>query len=273
MDATARAPLTSCCGCADIDGRRLDTLDWLFLLVAAPFIGSFLAVIAARLPAGKSFIVGRSACPHCGRPLAPRDLVPVLSWILQRRRCRYCSVGISPFYPLMEIGALVVVASAVPIFSGWLLWVSCCFGWTLLTLAAIDQRHMILPDALTLPLIPAGLGVAYLLDPDLVVGHAVGAIAGFLALFFLSWLYRHIRARDGLGLGDAKLLGASGAWVSSSGLPSVIFLAAVTALAVVLVAMLAGQRFSSDDKIPFGLYLCLGTWLVWLFGPLLLPGG
>jgi leader peptidase (prepilin peptidase)/N-methyltransferase len=132
---------------------------------------------------------------------------------------------------------------------------------------------MILPDELTLPLIPAGLGVSYLLDPDRIAGHAIGTVVGFVAFSIIGWLYRQIRGRDGLGMGDAKLLAASGAWVSTSGLPSVVFLSATTGLLVVIAAMLAGRRFSSNDKVPFGSYLCLGTWFVWLFGPLLLSAG
>ena len=96
----------------------------------------------------------------------------------------------------------------------------------------------------------------------------IGVGAGFATFWVVALLYRWLRGREGLGLGDAKFLAASGAWVSFSGLPSVVFLGAATALLVVLGAMVAGRRFSSFDPLPFGLYLCLGTWLVWLFGPL-----
>jgi leader peptidase (prepilin peptidase)/N-methyltransferase len=244
------------------------SLDWLFLIFVAPFIGSFLGVVATRVPAGEPAILGRSVCPHCGHRLAPRDLIPILSWVLQRRRCRYCGATLEFFYPVMEISALLVAVTASWMFSGWLLWVSCGLGWALLTIAAIDHLWMILPDELTLPLIPAGLVVTYLFDPDRVVSHATGAGIGFLAFSVVAWLYRRLRGHDGLGMGDAKLLAASGAWISISGLPSVVFLGAAAALIVVLIAMLWGRRFSSYDAVPFGLYLCLGTWLVWLFGPL-----
>jgi leader peptidase (prepilin peptidase)/N-methyltransferase len=169
----------------------------------------------------------------------------------------------------MEIGALLVAVSAVLLFSGWLVWVSCAFGWVLLAIAAIDYQHMILPDELTVPLIPAGLGIAYVLNPYDLGSHAIGVAAGFATFWLAALLYRWLRGREGLGLGDAKFLAASGAWVSLSGLPSVVFLGAVTALLVVLSATVAGRRFSAFDPVPFGSYLCLGTWLVWLFGPLL----
>lgn len=251
----------------------MNGLDWMFLLMAAPFVGSFLSVVATRLPAGRPVVLGRSVCQQCSHRLAPRDLVPILSWIVQRRRCRYCATPISGFYPLMEIGALLVAISATLVFSGWLLWVSCGFGWSLLAIAAIDYRHMIVPDELTLPLIPAGLGVAYFVDPSEVAGHIFGAGAGFVAFCIIAWVYRRLRSREGLGMGDAKLLAASGAWVAISGLASVVFLGSVLALSGVLGACCLGWRASAYDPLPFGTYLCLGTWLVWLIGPVLLPGG
>jgi leader peptidase (prepilin peptidase) / N-methyltransferase len=249
------------------------SLDRLFLILASPLIGSFLGVVAARLPKGESIVFGRSACPACSHQLAARDLAPFLSWMLQRRRCRYCGAEISVFYPGMEAGALLVALSAAPLFSGWLLWVSCAFGWTLLTLAAIDLRYMILPDVLTLPLIPAGLAVAVLLAPETLLPHAVGAIGGYLAFVVVAWSYRKLRGREGLGMGDAKLLAASGAWVSALALPYVVFLGAITGLLVVLAAMARGEHFSATHKMPLGTYLCLATWLVWLAQAALNPAG
>lgn len=243
-------------------------LDWLFLIVVAPFIGSFLGVLATRIQVKRSIVFGRSACPKCGHRLGWRDLVPVLSWIVQRRRCRYCKASIDAFYPAIEIGAVLVALSAAWQFSGWLLWVSCAFGWILLLLAAIDYLWMVLPDELTLPLIPAGLAVAYLAGSENITSYLAGAVAGFVAFAGLAWLYRRLRGREGLGMGDAKLLAVSGSWVSIVGLPSVVLLAATSALLAVLIATLAGRILRADDKVPFGSYLCFGTWLVWLLGPL-----
>ena len=152
----------------------------------------------------------------------------------------------------MELAAVLVAMSAVVFFSGWLLWVSCAFGWILLTIAAIDYRCFILPDEWTLPLIPAGLAINFLRDANGIQGYVIGALAGFVTFSIISWLYQRIRGRVGLGGGDAKLLAASGAWVSTSGLPSVVFLAATTALLMVMAAMFGGHRFSSNDKVPLG---------------------
>jgi leader peptidase (prepilin peptidase)/N-methyltransferase len=126
-----------------------------------------------------------------------------------------------------------------------------------------------LPDALVLPLIPAGLLVAWLIDPALLPDHLIGAAAGFAVFAAVAWGYRALRGRDGLGGGDVKLLGALGAWVAWQGLPTVVLYAAVSGLLWVLVLSALGKRVHLGRRIPFGLHLCIGGWLVWLYGPLL----
>ncbi len=246
------------------------TLGWLVPVLAAPFVGSFLGLLVERLPAGKGVLFGRSACSHCGQTLGFRDLLPLLSWAVSRGRCRHCGVGLGLFHPAVELAALAVAAWTALVLdgNGWILWAGCLLGWMLLALALIDARHLLLPDALTLPLVPVGLGVAYALDPAALAGHAIGAAAGFAVFYAIGAAYRRWRRREGLGLGDAKLLAAAGAWVSWTGLPSIVFIAGMLALAGVLASSLLGRTASWTDKTPFGAYLAAATWLVWLYGPL-----
>ena len=166
---------------------------------------------------------------------------------------------------------MVVSVWAAAVLSGWMLWVSLAFGGVLLALSAIDFDRQLLVDSLTLPLIPAGLAVAYAVDPNGVADHMIGALAGFACLVALSWAYRRFRGREGLGFGDSKLLAGAGAWVAWPGLPSVILIAASSALAVVLLRSLAGHQVRLEERMPFGPYLCLGAWIVWLHGPLINP--
>jgi len=240
----------------------------LIALLLAPFVGSFLGVVVERLPAGRPLVVGRSACDECGRRLGPRDLVPLFSYLARGGRCGCGKVRLSPFYPAIELAALAVAANAAFVLSGWLLWVSLGLGWTLLALAAIDLRHYLLPDVLTLPLIPAGLAVAYALDPALLPAHALGALLGFAAFAVIGHLYRRLRGRDGLGLGDAKLLAAAGAWLGWAALPSVVVIGAALALAFALAQAQGGAKLALTGKLAFGPHLALAFWLVWLFGPL-----
>jgi leader peptidase (prepilin peptidase)/N-methyltransferase len=243
---------------------------WWLPLVMAPFVGSFLGVLITRLPAGEAVVVGRSRCSRCGRMLGALDLVPLLSWLAMGRRCRHCGSRIGWFYPGIELAAIVVPVWAATQVGGWLLWVSCGLGWTLLTLAVIDARHLLLPDVLTLPLLIAGLAMASCIEGADLHEHAIGAVAGFAVFWLIARAYRLARGREGLGMGDAKLLAAAGAWVSWQGLPGVVFIGAASALAWVLIKIAAGAEITEAHRIPFGTYLCLSTWLVWLYGPVII---
>lgn len=247
-------------------GRALSDV---FVLLISPFLGSFLGVLVLRLPRGEEVVAGRSRCPHCAATLGVAELVPLLSYLASAGKCRHCGARLSRLYPGIELAALGVAGWAYWVLpGGWLLWAGAALGWALLALALIDLRHFLLPDVLTLPLIPAGLAVAWLVEPGKLLHHGIGAAAGFAAFAALAWGYRRLRGRDGLGLGDAKLFAAAGAWVSWSGLGSVLLWAALPALAVTLALGLKRGRLSGRTPLPFGAYLAAGLWLTWLYGPL-----
>jgi leader peptidase (prepilin peptidase)/N-methyltransferase len=199
--------------------------------------------------------------------LSPLDLVPIASWLALRGRCRYCGALIGWLAPATELGAIVIALWAALTVDGSMLWASCALGWTLLALALIDWRDGILPDVLTLPLLALGLVVTYFSGADL-LDSALGAALGFLLFAAIRWLYQRVRGREGLGLGDAKLLAAAGAWVGWDSLPSIVLIAAVLGLAAALVMAWRGRRITGDLGIAFGPALCAGLWLVWLYGPL-----
>lgn len=244
-------------------------LSPIILVAAAPFIGSFLGVLIKRLPAGRPVAIARSECPHCHRPLGARDLIPVVSWATTGGRCRHCDARLGWFYPAIEIAALLVALWSLAVLPGWLAWAGAVLGWTLLALAWIDAEHYLLPDALTLPLIVAGLAVAWLNDPGSFVHHLIGAVVGFAAFAGLGWAYYSLRRRRGIGGGDVKLMAALGAWVAWPGLPTIVIYAALSGLALVLWQAARGRRIELGHRLPFGPHLCLGGWLVWLYGPLL----
>jgi leader peptidase (prepilin peptidase) / N-methyltransferase len=242
--------------------------SWVWPAIAAPFIGSFLGVVVTRARAPHSILMGRSACDRCGHRLGAADLVPLASWLALRGRCRYCRESIGAFYPLIELAALGVALWSAWLATDWLLWPSCVLGWLLLALAAIDWRCFLLPDFLTLPLMVGGLLLWGEAEPASLAAHIVGAALGFGFVLAIRRAYWLLRRREGIGLGDAKLLAAAGAWVSWEGLPSVLLVASVAALASTLLRCKRGGSISLVDRVPFGAFLCLGTWLVWLYGPL-----
>ena len=151
-------------------------------------------------------------------------------------------------------------------FSGWLLWATCLLGWTLLALAAIDFKYYLLPDFLTLPLIPAGLLVGWAFDHSTLGAHVIGAASGLAFFIGLRHAYRRLRGREGMGLGDAKLFSAAGAWVSWDRLSSVMLLAALSGLAFGSLKRARRHCFLTD-RVPFGAFLSFGMWVVWLSQP------
>ena len=198
-----------------------------------------MGTLALRAPDGwRGMWWGRSQCPACGTTLQPADLIPFWSWLRTGGRCRHCGAGLSSWYPLVELAAAVI-----GVLSLWLLpvpdaWIAALLGWWLLALALIDLQTWLLPDALTLPLLVAGLAAAALHQPPgtPLIDALAGAAAGYGLLAGLGYVYRRLRGRDGLGLGDAKLLAAAGAWLGLASLPWVVLAAALLGLLLALVA-------------------------------------
>jgi leader peptidase (prepilin peptidase)/N-methyltransferase len=238
---------------------------WVWPVAAAPFVGSFLGVVVRRLPEGRGIAAGRSACEACGHALSPAELVPIASFVAQRGRCRACGAAIAPMHLGIELAALAVAVSAAAVVHGGpFLWAGCVFGWSLLTLAWIDANTYRLPDVITLPLIVLGLAEAAWLQPDHLTMRAIAAAAGFTLLWVLSTSYRGLRKREGLGLGDAKLVAAIGAWVGVQALPWVAVLGSVLAMLWALGLHVRGTKLTGEFKLPFGPFLALAGWGIWL---------
>ena len=191
-----------------------------------------------------------------------------MSWLVSGGKCRHCGAAIGRIYPAIEIAALAVPLWAASETSGWVLWAGCFLGWSLLALAVMDLRSMVLADALTLPLVAAGLLVSWALGTEIFYRSAIGAVVGLLAFALVGWLYRKLRGREGLGLGDAKLLAAAGAWLTWPALPSVIALAALSGLATTLAKSLVHRSLRVSERLPFGPHLGVAIWLIWLYGPI-----
>ena len=242
-------------------------LSSIVILIAAPFVGSFIGCMADRIPADRALVWSRSRCDHCGHALGARDLVPLFSWLLSGARCRYCRAGISLYYPLVEFAALVVAISAVLVADGALLWVTIGLGWGLLTLAAMDFRHMILADSLNLVLVAAGLMVAAIWSRFPLQDHVIGMLIGAGGLYLVDLIYRAVRKRAGLGMGDVKLMAGAGAWLGWHGLPSVLLYATGVALIVVFSGTMV-RNPTRHTAIPFGAFICLGIWITWIVGPI-----
>jgi leader peptidase (prepilin peptidase)/N-methyltransferase len=280
------------------------TLASLPLLVAVALvglcIGSFLNVVIHRLPkmlergwreqcaeiagtppAGEpryNLWVPRSQCPGCGRAIRATENIPVLSYLLLRGQCAGCKAPISARYPLVEALTAVLSVCAVWRFGATpAALAACVLLWGLIALTFIDFDTQLLPDNLTLPLLWAGL-LANVLGavPSVSLRDAVvGAMAGYLVLWTVYWLFKLIRGKEGMGYGDFKLLAALGAWLGWQMLPLIVLLSSVVGAAIGISLVVFKGR---DHQIPlaFGPYLAIAGMIALFFGkPLLalyLPG-
>lgn len=245
---------------------------WVWPVLAAPFAGSFMGVLIRRLPVGAAVAASRSACPQCGARLTPLDLVPLVSFLALRGRCRHCRQPIGLFHPAVELAATAIALwAAVAEPDPGRLWVDCGLGWTLLTLAWIDCESLLLPDVLTLPLLLAGLVLTLCVTPEALTDHSLAAASGYLSLQAVAFGYRRLRGREGLGGGDIKLVAAAGAWCGLAMLPSVVTGSAIAGLLAALALALMGHTVTSRTRIPFGPCIALAFWLARLHGGLLDP--
>jgi leader peptidase (prepilin peptidase)/N-methyltransferase len=243
----------------------LEFSDWV-LLIVAPFVGSLLGVVIHRVPEGRPIVWARSACTACGAKLTACDLVPLFSWLLARGRCRHCGHVLGWFYPGVELAALAVAVIGIAVDGSERAWLDCLLGWWLLALGWIDLRHLRLPDILTLPLLVTGLIAAATFDPEALADRSAAAALGYLALRAIAAAYWWLRRRDGLGQGDAKLFAAAGAWLGIAALPQVILLAALAALIAAGGLSISGTQLRTHTALPFGPFLALASWSIWLFG-------
>jgi leader peptidase (prepilin peptidase)/N-methyltransferase len=252
-------------------------------------IGSFLNVVIHRLPkmmeqewqlqcadlrgepestaATLSLARPRSRCPACGHPIGALENIPLLSYFLLRGKCSSCRTSIPLRYPLVEVLTGLLSAYTAWHFGPTIQTVGALLLiWSLIALAAIDLDTQLLPDAITLPLLWLGLafnlGTAYV---DL-SSAVIGAMAGYLALWSVFWLFKLATGKEGMGYGDFKLLAALGAWLGWSMLPTIILLSSVVG-AIVGISLIVAARHGRNVPIPFGPYLAAAGGIALFWGP------
>jgi len=254
-------------------------------------VGSFLNVVIHRLPrmlergwreqcaelAGQApepgpaynLVVPRSACPSCGHRIGAHENVPLVSWLALRGKCSACKASIPVRYPLVELAGGLLAAYAVWRFGlTWKGGAACVLLWMLTALTVIDFDTQLLPDDLTLPLLWAGL-VANLFELFVPLRTAViGAVAGYLALWLVYWIFKLVRGKEGMGYGDFKLLAALGAWLGWAMLPLIVLLASVVG-AVIGLALIVFKGRDHNVPLAFGPYLAIAGAIALFFGPML----
>jgi leader peptidase (prepilin peptidase)/N-methyltransferase len=265
-----------------------NVLPSVFAAIFGLLIGSFLNVVIHRLPrmmqresdnyvaqeSGQplphtdhyNLVVPRSACPHCGHQITALENIPVISYLFLRGKCIACKAPISVRYPIVEL--LTGVLSALLIWrlgSGMAGLAVLLFTYLLIAMTFIDADTQLLPDDLTLPLLWCGLlvnlnGTFVPLDEAV-----IGAVAGYLSLWSVYWLFKLATGKEGMGYGDFKLLAALGAWLGWKMLPVIILLSSVVG-ALVGISMIVFAKHGRDKPIPFGPYLAAAGLLALFYG-------
>ncbi|WP_252272670.1 prepilin peptidase [Pseudomonas subflava] len=252
-------------------------------------IGSFLNVVIYRLPVMMqrdwrqqareilelpeepkqgtfNLILPNSCCPNCGHQIRPWENIPVVSYLFLHGKCSNCKTPISKRYPLVELACgLLSGYVAFHYGFGWQAMGVLVLSWGLLAMSMIDCDHQLLPDSLVLPLLWLGLianhfGLFASLEDAL-----WGAIAGYLSLWSVYWLFKLVTGKEGMGYGDFKLLAMLGAWGGWQILPLTILLSSLVG-AVLGVIMLRLRNQETSTPIPFGPYLAIAGWIALLWG-------
>ena len=274
-----------------IDALEYSTAYLAFVLTLTGLIvGSFLNVVIHRLPIMMNrewrqqseailypdrepetqptynLIRPRSACPSCGHQIRAWENIPVISYLFLRGRCSDCKTAISPRYPAIEIlSAIITVVIGLTYGPTLTTLAFCLLSWSLLALTMIDYDTQLLPDDITLPLLWVGLivnsfGLVVPLEQAL-----WGAVAGYLSLWSVYWLFKLITGKEGMGYGDFKLLGALGAWLGWMKLPLIILLSSLIGTIVAL-TLIISKRQERSQPIPFGPYLAIAGFVALLWG-------
>jgi leader peptidase (prepilin peptidase)/N-methyltransferase len=243
----------------------VELLVTLWAGLAGLAVGSYLNVVAHRLPREESTLWPASHCPECGATIRPLDNIPLLSWILLRGRCRSCRTRISLRYPALEAATGLLFAACVVRFGvSWRAAFAALLAALLLTLMAIDLEHFLLPDWLTKPGIAAGLAGNFLLSGELLpFAFAAAAGAGIVLLLIGGWWL--VRREQAMGYGDVKMLAMIGAFLGWPGTLLTLVVASTVGAAAGLV-LIAFRGADGKTRLPFGVFLSLGALVALYFG-------
>ena len=231
--------------------------------------GSFANVCIYRLPQDKGVVSGRSYCPKCKTQISWYDNIPILSYLFIQGKCRKCKKQISIQYLIVEL--LSVLSFVVAYFFYGITITTLLFiilALTFIIIFFIDLKHYIIPNGLTFPLMFIGFVKSF--DPNLnelfpnYINSLIGGVFGYGIIWSIIFLYKVLRNKEGMGLGDAKLLAAIGFWFGWIAIPFVIFSSSIVALIAVLPSLInKSKKFSSE--IPFGPFIIIGCILYIIF--------
>jgi leader peptidase (prepilin peptidase)/N-methyltransferase len=232
-------------------------------------IGSFLNVVAWRVPRRESLVRPRSKCPGCDAPIRPYDNVPILSWLLLRGRCRGCGERISPRYPVVEAvtAGLYVAVVAANLHDTLHLALGLVLVTLLVPITVIDLDHRIIPNRLTGPAAVVAVVLCAVIEPSQLPEQLIAG-ASALLFFYLPALIHS----KGMGMGDVKLAGVLGLYLGRAVAPALLFALVLGVVVGAAVIALRGVSDGRRTKIPFGPFLAAGALVAFFVGDALVDG-
>ncbi len=274
---------------------------WFLVFVVGAAFGSFINVVAYRLPTMLerdwrnqaleimddaidgdlpaeisalkpdpeerfNLLYPNSRCPHCENPIKPWQNIPVAGYLLLKGKCASCKKAISPRYPIVEfVTAVLTLAVVIHFGVNWTGLAACVLTWVLIALSLIDYDTSFLPDDLTLPFLWVGLIVNFFNVFATFTSAFIGACAGYLFLWSVYQLFKLVTGKEGMGYGDFKLLAMLGAWLGVASLPLIIILSSFAGAIIGGSLILLGR--DKAKPIPFGPYLAIAGWISMMWGP------
>ncbi len=244
-------------------------MDFIFIIIIGALWGSFANVCIYRLPLDKGVVSGRSFCPKCKKKITWVDNIPIISFLLIQGKCRKCKKKISFQYPLVEtISAFTffIIYYLYGITTTTLLLI--VLGLSFIIIFFIDLKHYIIPDSLTFPMMILGFIKSF--DPNLnslfpdYINSLIGGLFGYGSIWSIIYFYKVVRKKEGMGLGDAKLLAVIGFWFGWISIPFVIFISSVVALITVTPSLMNKSK-KLTSEIPFGPFIIIGCIMYVIF--------
>ena len=244
-------------------------MDFFLIILIGALLGSFANVCIYRIPLEKSVVSGRSYCPKCKKKIAWYDNIPILSYLIINSKCRKCKKLIPLQYPLVEFLNIIIFLIIYSFFgfsiTSLLLMI---LAFTFIIIFFIDLKHYIIPNILTFPLMILGFLKSFNTDLNSLfpnyINSLAGGIFGYGVIWSIIFFYKQLKNKEGMGLGDAKLLAVIGFWFGWIAIPFVIFSSSIVALILVIPSLLNKTRKLSS-QIPFGPYIIVGCILYMLF--------
>ena len=238
-------------------------MDLIFVIILGGLWGSFANVCIYRLPIGKGVVSGRSFCPNCKKLITWKDNIPIISFLFLNGKCRSCKKKISPKYLIVELITIIYFLVVYYLFGISISTLLFLFlGLSFVIIFFIDLKHFIIPNVLTFSLMIVGFVKSF--DPNInsflfpnYINSLIGGVVGYLIIWLIIFAYKKIKNKEGMGLGDAKLLAAIGFWFGWTSIPFVLLFSSVIALLSALPSLIKKTK-NLSSQIPFGPYIVLG---------------